>query len=130
VPGNDHTITPSPEVDRWYLDYGPLFAALRGRKWVLAPHAVEVAGLAAKANAFVVGEAYIVPVTFGGTAARVTVQARLPGLPVDGSAPVCEVRPPGGDRWLPVACVRREGSWQIDVPLSRGCALVRIAAKR
>ena len=35
MPENDHTITPSAWADRQYLDYGPLFNALSGRKWVL-----------------------------------------------------------------------------------------------
>ncbi|MDD2764870.1 MAG: hypothetical protein PHE83_12955 [Opitutaceae bacterium] len=51
-PGNDHSLLPSAWVDRQYLDYGPLLDALRGKKWVLRPHAVEAVNHAAKVNLF------------------------------------------------------------------------------
>jgi len=129
VPGNDHTITPSPDVDRWYLDYGPLFAALRGRKWVLTPHAVEVAGIAAKANVFAVPDGYVVPVTFGGAAPSVTVRLGLPDLAGrEGDERAVEVWQPGSDQPVAAKLARRGNGWEIDVPLKRGCALVKIAA--
>ncbi len=130
VPGNDHTITPAPATDRWYLDYGPLFAALRGKKWVLEPHAVEVVGALAKANAFAVPGGYVVPVAFGGTAARVTVNVRLSGLSgKTGAAPVCEVLHPGVGKPLSVKCLRTGDNWQIKVPLQRGCAMLLITTQ-
>ena len=130
VPGNDHTIEPSPAIDRWYLDYGPLFTALRGKKWVLVPHAVTVAADAAKANVFAVPDGHVVAVTFGGAATGATVQLRLPDLPVrDRTAPVCAVLHPGSEQMLPAKCVRSDDSWQVEVPLQRGCALVRITVK-
>jgi len=130
VPGNDHTITPSPAIDRWYLDYGPLFAALRGKKWVLEPHAVEVAGMTAKANVFAVPDGYVVTVTFGGAAPSATVQLRLPDAPGgEGAERAVEVWHPGSDQPIAAKLVRRGNTWQIDVPLQRGCALVKITAK-
>ena len=41
-PGNDHSVLPSEANDRLYLDYGPLFNALRGRTWLLKPGVVEM----------------------------------------------------------------------------------------
>ena len=31
-PGADHTIAPDPWAEKCFLDYGPLLAAIRGRK--------------------------------------------------------------------------------------------------
>jgi hypothetical protein len=43
MPSADHSIQPgSPAVHAQYDAYGPLFNALRGRTWVLRPHAVSV----------------------------------------------------------------------------------------
>lgn len=130
VPGNDHTILPSPATDHWYLDYGPMFAALRGKKWVLAPHAVEVIGATAKANVFAVPDGYAVPVTFGGAAGSVTVQLRLPNLPAGGGPePLWEVLQPGREEKLVGKATRSGDGWRLEVPLYRGCALVRIKVK-
>ncbi len=126
VPGNDHTIMPSPEVDRWYFDYGPLFTALRGKKWVLVPHAVTVAGEVAKANLFAVPGGHVVTVTFGGAETGAKVSLRLPVAP--GPEPHAEVLHPGSDAVLPIKCLRTESGWLLDVPLQRGCAVVRIRA--
>lgn len=47
MPSADHSLeTGSPEVHAQYEAYGPLFAALRGRTWVLRPHAVSVRAIA------------------------------------------------------------------------------------
>ena len=64
-PENDHCINPSPPVDRLYEDYGPLFEALRGKKWVLEPHAVLITNKSAQANAFWVRSGLAVSVVFG-----------------------------------------------------------------
>ncbi len=55
---------------------------MRGKKWVLPPHVVEVVGNKAKANLFEVPGGYALPVTFGGKASTATVVlAGLPRLP-------------------------------------------------
>ena len=127
VPGNDHAIAPSPAIDRWYRDYGPMLAALRGKQWVLTPHVVAVAGAAAKANVFAVPGGYVVPVTFGGAAARVELQVRLP-VPA-GTGLSAAVLHPGSEQLVPVACTGHADGWRIGVPLQRGCALVRITVE-
>ncbi len=125
-PGNDHSIEPSPWAERYYLDYGPLFAALRGKKWVLRPHVISVEGTA-KANVFQVAGGYVIPVTFGGDAPGVRVVLRsLPGV-TDGRI-ACRVIHPGDEVWQAADAASRDGCLEIAVPLCRGCALVRVSA--
>ena len=75
-PQNDHALLPSPRADELFLDYGPMFEAMRGKKWVLLPHVVNVEGQGVKANLFRVPEGYIVPIIFGGSAPAVIVTLR------------------------------------------------------
>jgi hypothetical protein len=120
-PGNDHSLGPSEWVDRQYLDYGPLMNAMRGRKWVLEPHAAEVPDGTAKANLFAVKDGFVAPVMFGGSRARARVHLRIPG-----GVRGMEAIHPGSGRAVKVS-YRREGSaYIVDVPLVRGCAMVRI----
>ncbi|MEW6071343.1 MAG: hypothetical protein AB1726_01950 [Planctomycetota bacterium] len=125
-PGNDHTILPSPAAEAIYLDYGPLFAALRGRRWVLRPDVVSVAGGAARANVFETEAGCVVPVVLGGaaTAARVTLHG-LPGI-APGAPPAAAVLHPGAGEETSLP-----GRWEgerllLDVPLVRGAAVVRL----
>ena len=69
-PQSDHAIVPNPRADELYLDYGPLFQAMRGKKWVLLPHVLSVDAQGVKANVFQVPEGYVVPITFGGSASN------------------------------------------------------------
>jgi hypothetical protein len=123
-PANNHCIVPSPEVDRHYLDYGPLLDAMRGKKWVLKPHAVAAVGRAATVNLFEVPGGYAIPVTFAGKAERVKVLLR--GLGVFSKSVVCEALHPGAERPATVALRRAGGDVILDVPLQRGCAMVTI----
>ena len=126
-PGNHHCITPSPFADRQYLDYGPLLDLLRGRKWVLRPHVVEAAGGAAKVNLFETPAGYVLPVTFAGRAASVRVALRgLPNLTPD---TICEVRHPGGDKWVPLALTVKDGVASLDVPIARRAVRLRAKGK-
>jgi hypothetical protein len=118
-PGNDHSIAPGEWTDRQYLDYGPLLDALRGKKWVLAPHAVTVEGDTAKANLFETPGGYVVPVTFGGNAKEAVVTLR--GVRA-GSA---KALTPGASQWVPVK-LTGQGELRLSVPLRRGCAIVRL----
>jgi hypothetical protein len=63
-PDADHCIWPGAAAEAQYARYGALFGALRGKEWVLEPHAVRVVGKAGRggggggavaANAFDVG---------------------------------------------------------------------------
>jgi hypothetical protein len=123
LPANDHTIAASAWTDRWYLDYGPLFDALRGRRWVLQPRAVEVLRGTAKANLFQTGEACLVPVMLGGIEKSATV--RLRSLPVAGPRRG-EVLYPGKEGSVALPLREDGAACLMEVPLERGCALVRI----
>ena len=127
VPGNDHTILPREDVDRCYLDYGPLLDALRGKRWVLLPHVLDVVEDKAKANLFEVPGGYVIPVTFG-QGERVTVVLR--GLPrLAGQEGFrAEVVHPGQNEWLPLAIEDDSDKLTCSVPLIRGCAVVKLSS--
>jgi hypothetical protein len=121
-PGNDHSLLPSEWVDQQYLDYGPLMTALEARTWVLTPHAVEVEENAAEANVFSVPEGLAIPVVFGRPSSSVRVHVRsMPSSELSVDAVV-----PGSSQPLSVAHMRRGQLLILDVPLRRGCAVVRI----
>ena len=119
---NDHCIRPSPEKDRWYYDYGPMLDRLRGKRWVLEPHCVEVAGEAAKVNLFRAEDGLVVPVVFAGAqpVVRLTV-GPVPGLKKNVR---CEVLHPGEQSPSSLPAVWKHGRVEVEVPLQRGCALV------
>ncbi len=127
LPHNDHTINPSALADRFYLDYGPLLDAIRGRQWVLQDHVVEVVGDLAKANVFSVPGGFAIPVTFGGKAAEVElVLQHLPRTPEVGRYRA-EVIHPGRGEWRPLPQVAYSDRIAIRVPLVRGCAMLRLS---
>lgn len=120
-PWNNHCINPEKEADQLFLDYGPLLNAMRGKKWVLAPHCVETTTPGAKVNLFEVPGGYALPVTFGGTNAAAAVKIRnVPGL----EHLQCAVLHPGVENALPMEPYFNGGGLEIIVPLKRGCAMV------
>ncbi|MGH7951004.1 MAG: hypothetical protein ACREFE_03665 [Limisphaerales bacterium] len=123
-PLNNHCIQPSPQVDRWYYDYGPLFDLLRGKHWVLEPHCIEVIDSAAKANLFQVSGGWVAPVVFGSTNSVAVVKIQnVQGMNKDLR---CEVVQPGVSKPVIVAFTRKAGILQVRVPLCRGCAMPRV----
>jgi len=128
-PGNDHSLQPSAWVDKQYLDYGPLMTAMRGRRWVLEPHVIEVLDSDAKANIFSVSGGFVIPVVFvkkSGTV-RVVVNNlnRLAGF----KSFIAEAIQPGTGTWVPVKSTGNGQKLTLDVPVQRGCAMVRIRQK-
>ena len=120
VPGNDHTILPSPWVDRVYLDYGPMFKALRGRKWVLVPHVLE--GIKpVLANLFEVPDGYVVSIGLAGSSQTVTL--KLQNLDLHGFRPEAIV--PGDANWKPISVTFEGSQTKLTVPVKRGGAMVR-----
>ena len=138
-----------------YVRYGGLFAAMRGAKWLLLPHAVNVTGDGpALANAFEMphapGRASLWAVMLGGaqTSAKLSVAHlpdQLPSAGAEGGAyqyqHMFEAQYPGPPphTWtpLPGAVVIRAAAGggkgggatavvQVQVPLHSGCALVRL----
>jgi hypothetical protein len=108
------------------MDYGPLFTAMRERKWVLLPDAVRVKGEVAKANLFQVSDGYIVPVVMGGSAPNATVT--ISGIAeIQSGRPIhCELLYPGDTEWKACEFAKESNSITVAVPLQRGCALVRL----
>ena len=127
LPANDHTITPDAWAEGYYLQYGSLLQALRGRKWALIPHVIEVTGNEAKANVFEVPGGYVVPVTFGGD--RQSVEILLRGLRrVPGQRGWrIETIIPGAHAWRAIEARADGASLRLQVPLRRGCAMVRLS---
>ncbi len=122
-----HTLPLSgPEVDRQFLDYGPLFDALRGRQWVLQAGVIRADGEGVKANVFEVPGGFVVPVGFAGQRASVTV--RLQGLPwPEGVSQFrAESIRPGELAWAPLKSEERSGTIELEIPVVRGCAMARL----
>ena len=124
VPGNDHCLLPSPWADKQYLDYGPLFKALRGRKWVLAPHVIE-SEKAALANVFEVPGGYVVVVALAG--ARSAVRLKLRNLELREFK--VESIVPGETNWKSLPITTSRTTTDMDVPVKRGCAVVRFVRR-
>jgi hypothetical protein len=120
-PWNNHCMTPEPAAEQAFSDYGPLLDAMRGKKWVLAPHAVEVIGDVAKANLFQAPGGYALPVTFGGNAEFADVVVRnVPGL----ESVKCFALHPDVEAAAPLAATFKDGTLTLHVPLQRGCSMV------
>ena len=120
VPGNDHCLQPGPRVERLYLDYGPLFNALRGRKWVLLPKVIDVEK-PTLANVFAVPSGYVVVIGLAG--ARQSVPVTLRNIQVKGFR--AEAIAPGEKNWKPLPVVFGHRHVQFNVPVRRGGAVVR-----
>jgi hypothetical protein len=126
-PGNDHSIRPDEWTDTQYLDYGPLFSLLQGKKWILEPHCIEIAEGPARANLFKVAGGYVIPVVFGQETKEVIVNVRN----IDGLEHVsCEALYPGSEKMAALKSETASGSLRIHVPLVRGCAMVKIENKK
>jgi hypothetical protein len=120
-PWNNHCINPDPSADKFYLDYGPLLDAMRGKKWVLTPHCIKTTTPGVKVNLFAVPGGYVAPVTFGGSAEFAEVAVRnVPGL----EAIKCLALNPGDETAAPLEATFKDGALTLRVPLQRGCAMV------
>ena len=110
-------------TEKYFLAYGPLLDAIRGKKWVLTPHCVDVVDGAAKANLFHVPGGYALPVCFGGTAEYADVMIRnIPDL----DSIKFSVLHPGDDTAAPLTTILSQSNAGVTVrvPLVRGCAMV------
>lgn len=123
-PDNDHSIGPDAWAEGYYLEYGPLFDALRGKKWVLEPHCIDVDEDQARSNLFEVPEGWVAPIVFGGDAPEVTVIIQnVPGLTATARY---EALYPGEATAKPVSGTCLDGVARLTVPLKRRCALLII----
>ncbi|HVA00413.1 MAG TPA: NPCBM/NEW2 domain-containing protein [Terriglobia bacterium] len=127
-PLNNHDMMPcGSAVDQYFVDYGPMFDALRGRKWMLDPHVIEVEGQDAKANFFEIPGGYLAVVVMGGekTHARISLRGlrQLPGQ--KGFA--IESIQPGRGEWTRLSGVEKGERLVLDVALERGCAMIKLS---
>jgi NPCBM/NEW2 domain len=118
-PGNDHTVVPDEWNERQYLDYGPLFDQLRGRKWLLKPGVARVDGGAAKVNVFETKAGTVVFVGLAGGLDRVR-------LTLHGLGKEARVLYPGesSEAVLEATATDGDAEAEFDVPLRRGCAML------
>ena len=126
LPHNDHTICASTWADQLYLDYGPLMNAMRGKNWVLSERCVEAVTPGVKVNLFQVPGGYALPVTFGGKAESATIRVRhVTSL----DKATCEALHPGAETPVPVHARFRDGELELQLPLKRGCAMVKLVTE-
>jgi hypothetical protein len=112
-------------TEKYYLAYGPLMDAMRGKKWVLAPHCVEIAGGSAKANLFQVPGGYAMPVCFGGEAEFAEVVLR--NIPNLDNLKYSVIHPDVDSAVAPtVLSQAKNGELRLRVPLRHGCAMVTL----
>ena len=121
-PDADHSIAPDAWAEKYFLDYGPLLGAMRGKRWVLEPHVISVEDSAACVNLFQVAGGYAIPVTFA-RASEVTVI-----LAVDGASTEAVALFPGGGE-VKIRGNRTVRGMEFRVPVMRGCAMVRVSAQ-
>ena len=123
--GADHTISPDPWSDRYFLDYGPLLAAIRGKKWVLESHVISVKSGAALAKLLKVPGGYALPITFAGNVNEVTVILR--NVPPRGLRVISiRVLYPGENHAMTLHSKLVGSDIEITAPMKRGCAVVTI----
>jgi len=123
-PGNDHTLGPDPEVERYYLDYGKMFTELRGREWILLPQVIEVEGGTALVNAFVRGKRTVLIPVINGTGPSVTLILRHCKLLFGISPVVVRIWHPGEETSSSTFMNIQGDSLTFTIPLRRGCALL------
>jgi hypothetical protein len=124
-PGNDHSLQPDADIERYYLDYAPFMELMRGRCWVLTPHAIRVTEGIAKANLFETADGYLIPVMLGGSSAEAALTIRHPlGALTDWTWQAVH---PGSSEPSAVTALEQEGGGvAVTVPLVRGCAMLQL----
>ena len=113
------------QTEQYFLAYGRLLDAMRGKKWVLSPHCLEVVSAAAKANLFQVPGGYTMPVCFGGKAEFAQVIIRnVQGL---GNFKYSVIHPGVETAVRPTILSKgKDGATRLRVPLLRGWAMVTL----
>jgi hypothetical protein len=97
---------------------------MRGRKWVLSPHAIETRD-EVRVNLFAVGESYVMPVMFGAAkSASVTLHEVK-----NGTYDVSVVHP-GQPEPINFSVTAKNGKMSLLVPLKRGCGMVKLTRRR
>ena len=120
-PHNDHSITQSPDVDQFYLDYGPLMKLMKGREWVLKPHVIIAKEGLARVNLFKIKGGYSIPVVYGKRDKIEVVLNDLDGLK---DRFLCLAWHPGCKKPVNVEYKKDGHTFILNVPLLRGCAML------
>jgi hypothetical protein len=126
-PTNNHCIIPETKADQLYVDYGSLLNAMRGKKWVLAPDCVETATQGVKVNLFEVPLGYAIPVVFGDSAESAIVRVR--GIANLDKIKITVIQP-GVEKEVTLAGKYKNGVLELNVPLKRGCGMVRLTNEK
>lgn len=125
-PGNDHTITPDTAIEKFYLDYGEMFNAIKGRQWMLSANIINVENDIAKANVFKVKDKVMIPVIHGAANNRVNLRLNLPNDLFKKDKVVVKVLYPGESKWKKITITKWKAEIKLPVTLKRGCALVSL----
>jgi hypothetical protein len=128
ITGNDHTIVPDSLTDQYYLQYGPLLDLLRGKKWVLEPHVVQVANNGAKVNLFQVPEGFVMPVVFATTENPVKVKILRSGE--IGKLVKAIMLSPGSEKEISLKIKSVKGYYELNVPAGKRGAIVKLKASK
>jgi hypothetical protein len=123
VAGNDHTIRPDSLADKFYTDYAPLMDAMRGRKWVLQPHCIEVKGNDAKVNLFEIPDGFVIPVCFAEKGKKI-VEISVRNVKELKNVKAEAIYPGGKTVSVPVRY--KNETLVLKVPVERGTAMVRL----
>lgn len=113
------------------MDYGPMFATLRSKEWLLTPHAVTVVTGRAQSNAFKVAgpHSHVAPVVFADDSSPTVVAIRLWASEWTTGTRVAVMHVGGGV--VNASYTLHKGSLlntiQVTVPTVRGCALVLVS---
>jgi hypothetical protein len=94
--------------------FGPLFRALRGRRWVFTPHAVKVTSGAAAANVYETPEGIALCVSLAAPGSVVHIQVR--GVKATGSQLIA----PGGNDGTTASVVATQGAIAVEVEITMG----------
>jgi hypothetical protein len=122
-PGNDHTINPDSSIEKFYLDYGPMFNAIKGRQWILTPNVISVKEGKAKANAFLVNNKVLIPIVHGKEDV-VKFTVRLPYDLLHKEKIQLKLLYPGMKEWKKLAVKKYTEEIELEIPLLKGCALL------
>lgn len=124
--GGDHSQGPDAAKEAVVADYGPMFDALRGRRWAL--HARPIVGeqsTKTALNLFAIPGGYLAVVTAAGEAREAKI--RLPSLPLPAGVETLKawsIVPAG--QWEDLALQHQGRDWSLTVPIQRGCGMVRL----
>jgi hypothetical protein len=116
-PENDHSVLPNEANEKFYLDYGAMFNALRARTWILTPGVIEVVEGKVKANIFETPSQFVVIAGLGGEEKSAKVKVRG----VEGPA---KILLPGETVETPLESTKEDDAVIFEISLKRGCGML------